>query len=262
MSEADHRFDYPLEFVNQYILGCFEASKCCAILPGKPHLFHSEFLKRDDKTVKQLISENAPVDFYTEIKYSPCSEVSWYLHTREKLPVWENAEQADPKFVEENAEGVIGDGAREWIEEKNEQYMNNAERRAECRRTDILPEPSFRKTLLTPMTPKEEANYIFDAIQARAESSLKLFTHQAETGRSSAAHPNGSNGPKEAVTFHPKISTDSVADTDTTKNAAPFGCPACEFMKDSVVASPDVLSHSRACKKRRSRFDALKKELA
>jgi hypothetical protein len=220
VTEQDARFEYPLSFVNRHILGCFEASKACAILPGKAHLFHSEFLKRDDKTVKGLIHENAPVDFYTEVKYSPCSEVSWYLHTREKLPVWDDAEQADPKFVEENAEGVIGEGAREWIAEKNEQYMNNAERRSE--------------------------SYIADVVQANAARSVKLFEYTVETGRSSSAQPNGSNGPKEA--FQPEISNESVTDT--------FGCKRC--------AEPHNLRyfHSRACKKRRSRFDKQAKELS
>ncbi len=105
MSTEDSRFEYPLEFVKQHVLGCFEASKACALLPGKPHLYHVEFLKRDG--LDDQLPSNLPVDFFLEAHCSPCEEVSWYLHTRENRPVFEGSSEPDHKFVEDNAAGNL-----------------------------------------------------------------------------------------------------------------------------------------------------------
>lgn len=101
----DYRFDYPIEFVKKHILGCFEASKACALLPGKPHLYHVEFLQRNELADK--LPSNLPVDFFLKAHFSPCDEVSWYLHTRKDFPAYEELSQADDQFVETNSEGDI-----------------------------------------------------------------------------------------------------------------------------------------------------------
>lgn len=142
MSKEDARFDYPVTLVNQHILGCFEASKACAILPGKPHLYHAEFIKRPDHHVKELIKQGAPVDFYTEVRYSPCEEVSWYLHTRENLPVYEGSTEVDDKFVEDNKEGDITEPAADF-EPVTEMWNERV--------------------------PKESSSYVMDMIEANAK---------------------------------------------------------------------------------------------
>lgn len=201
MSTEDSRYDYPVEFVQQHVLGCFEASKACALLPGRPHLFHSEFIKRPDHHVEDLINQNAPLDFYTEVKYSPCEEVSWYLHTREKLPVYEGSTEVDSEFVAANAEGVIEGGEADAFEPQVEMWSPR---------------------LIEDSTKKERANYMLDAIEAHAARTLATVISTPEK-------------PLELM-------------TDT------FGCPACN--------KPEWgLYHSRACKKRKSRFDKIQKEL-
>lgn len=105
MSKEDSRFEYPIEFVKQHVLGCFEASKACAILPGKPHLYHVEFLRREGA----LINEGSaiPLDFHLQSHFSPCEEVSWYLHMRENLPVFEGSVTVDEEYVIEHEVGDI-----------------------------------------------------------------------------------------------------------------------------------------------------------
>jgi hypothetical protein len=103
----DPRFKFPVEFVKKHVMGCFEASKACAILPGKPHLYHAEFLQRSEEVTKVFSGSNVPIDFYTEIKYSTCDEVSWYLSTCKDLTVYERQEKADKEFVINNLEGFI-----------------------------------------------------------------------------------------------------------------------------------------------------------
>ena len=128
MSENDPRFGYPIEFVKEHVLGCFEASKACALLPGKPHLYHVEFLKREDST--EIKNGSAlPLDFYLQAHFSPCDEVSWYLHTRKDFPVYEGSEQADAQYVAENAEGKLdfsasSDDFIKQQEELDKQYMS------------------------------------------------------------------------------------------------------------------------------------------
>lgn len=108
MSENDPRFGYPIEFVKEHVLGCFEASKACALLPGKPHLYHVEFLKREDSA--EIKNGSAlPLDFYLQAHFSPCDEVSWYLHTRKDNVVYEGLVQVDEEFVADNEAGVIPD---------------------------------------------------------------------------------------------------------------------------------------------------------
>jgi len=145
VSENDPRFGYPLEYVKEHVLGCFEASKACAILPGKPHLYHVEFLRRVDST-KIENSSAVPLDFYLEAHFSPCDEVSWYLHTREKEPTYEGSVEADEQFVSDNAEGVVPD------------------RRERARLADVLPEISFTHTLAD-----KEDTYIADVVAANTK---------------------------------------------------------------------------------------------
>jgi hypothetical protein len=102
---SENRFGYPIEFVKQHVLGCFEASKACAILPGKPHLYHVEFLKREDSTLKD--GSALPLDFYLQAHFSPCEEVTWYLHTRKDFTTYEGSEQPDEQYVKDNEQGVI-----------------------------------------------------------------------------------------------------------------------------------------------------------
>lgn len=106
LSENDARFGHPIEFVKEHVLGCFEASKACALLPGKPHLYHVEFLKRED-SVDIKNGSALPLDFYLQAHFSPCEEVSWYLHTRKDFPVYEGSTEADEKYVTEHQQGVI-----------------------------------------------------------------------------------------------------------------------------------------------------------
>jgi hypothetical protein len=126
MSENDPRFDYPVEFVKQHVLGCFEASKACSILPGKPHLYHVEFLKRTDSTV---IKDGSawPLDHYLQAHFSPCEEVTWYLHTRKDFATYEGSEQADEQYVRDNEQGVIDpqvvDAATKLAEVFREMYL-------------------------------------------------------------------------------------------------------------------------------------------
>lgn len=106
MSENDPRFGYPIEFVKQHVLGCFESSKDCAILPGKPHLYHVEFLKREG--IAKIEDGSAmPLDFYLQAHISPCEEVTWYLHTRKDFTTYEGSEQPDEQYVKDNEQGVI-----------------------------------------------------------------------------------------------------------------------------------------------------------
>ena len=105
MSDKDDRFEFPLEFVKKNLLGCFEASKACCQIPGKPHLFHVEFLRRANEPVRD--NSAVPVDHYLESHWSPCPDVSWYLHQRSKLTGELPTEEADPEYIEANADGLL-----------------------------------------------------------------------------------------------------------------------------------------------------------
>jgi len=237
MSENDPRFGYPIEYVKEHVLGCFEASKACAILPGKPHLYHVEFLKREDSTdIKD--GSALPLDFYLQAHFSPCEEVTWYLHTRRDNIVYEGSVQVDDQFVADNEAGIIPD------------------RRERVRLATMLPELSFTHTLADPLTEQEKDEYVVDATLAHHKR-LSSFIYGAETGRRSSSEPTTcgcvaqleKQNAREAalsVPTTPENSTESVTDT--------FGCNAC-----AVVNSE--LPHSRACKARRSRFDKINKEL-
>ena len=188
MSKNDPRFGYPVEFVKEHVLGCFEASKACAVLPGKPHLYHVEFLKREDSIPKDGRA-HLPLDFYLQAHFSPCEEVTWYLHTRKDFVTYEGSEQPDEQYVKENAQGVI-----------DPKILDAATKLAE----------GFKEMYLEPLV-------------------------QAAIAANSA-------------TTTPENSTESVTDT--------FGCKAC------ASGGRDLrLNHSRACLKRQSRFDKIKKEL-
>src|SRR5271163_222144 len=96
---SEDRFEYPIEFVKQNILGCLEASKACCTVPGKRHLFHVTFEARSVSVCEQMLTQdNTPLDFFLEAKYEHCPEVSWYLHLqneaskRQELPT----QEADP----------------------------------------------------------------------------------------------------------------------------------------------------------------------
>lgn len=106
MSENDPRFGHPIQLVKEHVLGCFEASKACALLPGKPHLYHVEFLKRED-VIGITDGSVLPLDFYLQAHFSPCEEVSWYLHTRKDFSTYEGSEQPDEQYVTEHEQGVI-----------------------------------------------------------------------------------------------------------------------------------------------------------
>ena len=225
MSENDPRFGYPIEFVKEHVLGCFEASKACALLPGKPHLYHVEFLKREDSTEIKNGSE-LPLDFFLKAHFSPCEEVSWYLHTRKDFATYEGSEQADEKYVTEHEQGVVG---------PTTQFLDKAFK-------DRLVEYYNSKAGIAPLQPipelteKEKATYMFDALQAHSE---KLTEVAAAATRSIS------------VPTTPENSQDSQTVTIDPEQGY-YGCLGCRFVNRN---------HSRACKARRSRFDKISKEL-
>lgn len=138
MSKEDNRFSHSLEFVKRNILGAFEASKSCCQIPGKPHLYHVEFLKRENFDI-----ENNPIDYALEAHFSPCEEVSWYLHRREKLLGELPTEEPDDDYVQANAEGLLP----ELLVFDAMVAKAMIERRRSLCRTDVLPELSFKGTI-------------------------------------------------------------------------------------------------------------------
>ena len=205
--ESDARFSHPIEFVKQHVLGCFEASKACPILPGKPHLYHVEFLKREGHhEVKD--GSAIPLDFHLEAHFSPCEEVSWYLHTRENLPVFEGSVTVDPEYVVEHEVGDI----TEHIEPQ---------------------EPTIEMW-------DERTKYMFDVAQVQTGRLSSLVEHLGALPKERSTLPTAPTTPENF--------TDTMTDT--------FGCQAC-----SNGGTDLRVAHSRACRKRRSRFDKLNKEL-
>ena len=177
MSENDPRFGYPIEFVKEHVLGCFEASKACALLPGKPHLYHVEFLKREDST--EIKNGSAlPLDFYLQAHFSPCDEVSWYLHTRKDFATYEGSEKADEQYVLENEQGVIPP-------------------------LQTIPE----------LTETEKATYIFDAMQAHTGRISSLIPHTCGC-LGQLERQNAREAAQDSVPITPENLQDSQTVTD------------------------------------------------
>lgn len=152
MSEKDSRFSHPLEFVKEHVLGCFEASKACALLPGKPHLYHAEFLARTPEAIAAFLEAGYPVDYLVQIHLSPCEEVSWYLDTRKSFPTYEGSSQADPEFVKDNAPGVL----------------------------EVIPELSFAQAF-EPLSEEQKAEWMQGTIAAHAAKLSALAETLAPT---------------------------------------------------------------------------------